>query len=172
MKRTLLSLICLLMILSSFVSCKKEPTEPEIKNREYVESEVLAAASELLTKSNQINAILWGVGLPASQSEDAVKNGAYIQMDPEASQTLEIFCVDDIRALCKTVYSTDVCQMVERTVFSPVKDSEGSVILLVRYYDYTPKDEKKEDSLLMIYQKSNIYFQRYVLYHIRYNSYS
>ena len=165
MKKVALGIVCLLMLFSMMISCKEELTEPEIPDREYVESEVIGAAEELLLDSNKINSILWGVGLPTSQSEDAIKNGSYTQIDEEAANALLIFCVEDIRALCRSVYTKDICQMAERTVFSPVKDSENNIISLVRYYDYTPKDEQTQESVLMINNKSTVYFKRDVTYH-------
>ena len=67
-----------------------------------------------------------------------------------------IFSVDDLRAFCKEVYAEEICQMVEKTVFSPVKDSEDNVISLVRYYDQS-NDGKK---YLMVNTKSTVYFER------------
>lgn len=165
MKRIFLGILCLMLTLTCAISCKKEPDE--VPPRDYVESEVIAEAGELLLKSNQVNRILWGVGLPASQNESSQSIGSYTEMDWETAQQMKIYCVDDIRALCKEVYSEDVCQMAERTVFSPVKDSEDNVISLVRYYDSTVEAEGEEKTVLMVNTKSTVYFERDAEYHVQ-----
>ena len=154
MKRILWIILCLILILSCAVSCKKEPEEQE--PREYSENEVLMAAKGLLLDCGEVNRILWGVGIPVSESEDAQKKGNYTEVDPDWAQMMGIFSVDDLRAFCKEVYAEDICQMVEKTVFSPVKDSEDNVISLVRYYDQS-NDGKK---YLMVNTKSTVYFER------------
>jgi hypothetical protein len=154
MKRILWIVFCLTLLLSCAVSCKKEP-EPETP-REYVESEVQTAAEGLLLNCGEVNHILWGVGIPVSEREDAQKKGNYTEVDPDWAQMMDIYKVDDLRAFCREVYATEICEMVERTVFSAVKDSEDNVISLVRYYDST-EDGK---SYLMVNTKSTVYFER------------
>ena len=160
MKRIGYIVLCLLLIVCSFVSCKKEET-PEVEApREYSEGEVLSEASSLLANCNEINRILWGIGIPTSESEDAVKSGNYVEVDPEWAQMMNIRSVVDIKAMCREIYSEEVYQMAERTIFSPVKDSEENVISLVRYYDYTPENK----AYLMVNTKGTAYFKSDVEY--------
>lgn len=156
MKRSIWIILCLILMLSFAVSCKKEPADTTPPPREYVESEVLAEAGSLLSECGRINSILWGVGIPVLESEEALKKGNYIEADAEWIQNEDIRTLDDLRSLCQKVYAKEICEMVERTVFSPVKDGEDNVIALVRYYDYT-EDEK---SYLMVNTKSTVYFER------------
>ena len=160
MNRIVCIVLLLILTLSLFVSCKpEESSEPEVP-REYVESEVLSQATALLANCGEINRILWGVGIPISQSEDAVKSGNYTEADPEWAEMMNVHSVIDLKAMCREIYSDEVFQMAERTIFSPVKDSEDNVIALVRYYDYTPENK----AYLMVNTKGTVYFERDVEY--------
>ena len=156
--KTLLAVF--LVVFSAFLfSCKE--TEPEIPPREYVESEVIENAEALLIGSQDINCILWGVGILPNPEEE--NTGVYAECSVEEKERYGIQSVDDIRTLCQKIYSEAMCQTVENTILGTVRDENESIVSLVRYYDKT--DSETQTVSLMVRTDFHVYFEKPVTYH-------
>ena len=156
----ILWIVFLAVLALNLFSCKKEE-EDVVPPREYVESEVIENATSLLSLSGDINHILWGKGIAAVENEE--ETGAYRACQSEEMERYGIYCVEDIRTLCKTVYSSAMCSTVESTVLGNVRDENESIVSLVRYYDNT--DKETGDVTLMVNTDAYVYFEKAVTYH-------
>ncbi len=154
-------ILCILLVVSllCLFSCKEK--EEEVPPREYVESEVIENATILLQKAKDVNRIVWGVGILPIEGDE--QNGTYRECSLEEMERYGVFSVDDIRTLCKEVYSGAMCQTVEHTAFGNVRDENESIISLVRYYDKTDKESGKTS--LMVNTGAYVYFEKEVDYH-------
>ncbi len=161
--RGTIRIVTLLICLSlTFCLCSCEKEEPP---RDYVESEVLSSAEELLEHSKLVNRLIWGVGLPILDDESAQKHGVYVEYDRTLAEEMGIQSVDDIRALCQEVYTTALCSSIEQTVFSALKDEDDNVLGYVRYYDAKKEVDNLEVSYIMVNTESTVYFDKEVEYH-------
>ena len=127
MKR-IISLVLLTVLLLLFVSCGE-------KNRSYDESEVKAAAENLILKSKQLNDIFWGAGIPYYE-DDNYANGQYYPADPVYLNKLGVSTVDDILELTVEVFSKGYSVSIYGSIFSSMTGENG-MVGYTRYYQGT-----------------------------------
>lgn len=133
MRRIISAILCVLFISLSFVSCG----EPE--NREYDSATVIAAAKELIKKSEVLNEVLWGAGL--NYVEDLnYSDGVYYMANPIDAARLELETIDDIYKAMSKTYSESYCDTIKETIFESMR-GESSVISYARYYQKYEYDE-------------------------------
>ena len=156
----ILLVVFLVVLLLNVFSCKREKDDGEVPPREYVEGEVIENAKALLEGAVDINTVLWGVGILPVENEEG---GAYSACLSEELERYGVFCVDDIRALCASVYSGAMCKTVENTVLGNVRDDNESIVSYVRYYDLT--DKETDAITLMVKTDAYVYFEKPIAYH-------
>ena len=140
MKKILLLLITVLILSFSLVSCGGEKKKEEVPDREYVETEVIAAAKDLIKKTEDLNEIFWGEGL--KYSTDIAPNGNYYVVDTFALLEYGIKSFDDIKKLTRDTFSKEYSNYIfSSSVFSPTYDSKGNIIYLARYSQITDGGE-------------------------------
>lgn len=137
MKKQLTALLIALALCFA-VGCNND--NPPVENREYDESEVLAVAEALISKTVLLNQILWGEGVPTSQSESAFTVGQYVEADGTWLSDNGISSVTALKAEIEGVYSVSTVAWIDSTVFQGVQSTSGFVSLS-RYIDYTTEDE-------------------------------
>ena len=86
--KKILSLILAALLLLSLLSCGKD------KNRSYDEAEVKAAAQELIKKSERLNKIFWGEGIPYVEEYGYT---GYYPADPIYLMENGFLTVDDLK---------------------------------------------------------------------------
>lgn len=149
--KKILSLILAALLLLSLLSCGKD------KNRSYDEAEVKAAAQELIKKSERLNKIFWGEGIPYVEEYGYT---GYYPADPIYLIEHGFFTVDDLKKDAEKVFSTDYCISIQTSVFSSSAGDFG-MTGYTRYYQGTDTIMvyKKYKPLLtdtVIYDYSNI----------------
>lgn len=86
--------LCMTLITLLFASCGKK----KVKDREYNEAEVCAAAQVLIEKSKILNEIYYGAGIP--YIEDESDEGVYRVADPEYMEQLyQNYGIKDVETL-------------------------------------------------------------------------
>lgn len=124
MKRVI-SLILSAALLIMLVSCGE-------KNRSYDEAEVKAAAESLILKSEQINDICWGSGIPY-YDDDNYANGQYYPADPVYLNKLGVSTVDEILELVVSIFSEGYSASIYGSTFSSMTGENG-MVGYTRYY--------------------------------------
>lgn len=105
--------------------------EKPVKNREYDEAEVLAAANALIPSSLPLNDIFWGKGIPYIDDSNLAE-GNYYPADIAYLSSLGALTIEDIKTKAREVYSDDICNWIFDTVFSSVT-ADGVTPTLARY---------------------------------------
>ena len=123
MKKLSILLIPVLVLSMLFSSC----------DRSYDEAVVKAAARELLEKSNLVNEIFYGVGLPYDSSNSAVASGNYKPASEEYLSSIGVSNIQGLKSLAKEVYTDELCEIIFKTTFESVKDSSGDIVIFSRY---------------------------------------
>ena len=87
-------LLTIVVIFSVFGtnSCKKE-----VKDRDYDEAQVLAAAKDLIQKSEKLNDIYYGYGIEADTGDINNANGYYYPADVLSLEKFGVETVNDIK---------------------------------------------------------------------------
>lgn len=140
MKKILLLLSALLILPFSLISCGEEEKKDEVPDREYVESEVIAAANDLIKKTENLNEILWGEGI--RYSTDIAPNGNYYIADTFSLLEYGINSFEDIKKMTRDTFSKEYSDYIfASSVFAPTYDSNGNIIYLARYSEKTDGGE-------------------------------
>ena len=132
--KKILSLLLAVLLLLSLLSCGD-------KNRSYDEAEVKAAAEELIKKSERLNKIFWGEGIPYVEEYGYT---GYYPADPIYLMENGFLTVDDLKEDAEKVFSTDYCISIRTSVFSSSAGDYG-MVGYVRYYQGT--------DTIMVYKK-------------------
>lgn len=134
MKR-IFSLLLAVVILLSLLSCGGD------KNRSYDEAEVKSAAEDLIKKSERLNEIFWGEGIPYVEEYGYT---GYYPADPIYLMKHGFFTVEDLKNDAEKVFSTDYCISIQTSVFSSSAGDFG-MTGYTRYYQGT--------DTIMVYKK-------------------
>ena len=129
-KSSALLLISILFIISTVFSLASCKGGDGVFNREYDESEVSAAAEELIKESEILNEIYWGKGIPYVEDPN-LSNGAYYPADEIYLDNIGVKTIDDLKAKTEKVFSADMCEWVFDSVLSSV--GTGTSVYLSRY---------------------------------------
>lgn len=114
---------------------------------EYDEGELLAAAEELIKRSESLNSILYGTGIRASAAENAKKYGAYVEAAQGDLTAYGIKSVSDIERMIGETYTKDYSALLIKTKLSGASsDGTGS---FARYINVTLSGDT--DATFMVY---------------------
>ena len=153
-------LVCTVLLLVP--SCKKKDA-----NRTYDEQTVIRETAELISKSDLINRIYWGVGIPICDAENAYNKGKYVEADPAFLEEYGIDSIEKLKEMTSEVYDSVFCETIFQTKLSAVSDSDGSVVSYVRYYQEKSKDADGREVLgpILVHTEATVYFEKPVVYH-------
>ena len=153
--KKIISLITLIALLCSLISCGE-------KNREYDENEVKQAAEELIRKSDDLNRIFWGEGI--GYIEDASYSvGYYYPADIFSLSYYGIETIDDLKDKTQKVFSYSYSQNIFSTVLSSLSDGDG-IYAFARYYQKFSDAENKEPECIMVYSNALVLLKDEVYY--------
>ena len=165
MKSKIFSLVlCLCLVCAVFTSCnggkKNDP-----KDREYDEAEVVAAAQQLIEKSQILNEIYYGAGIRYTVPEKEEDLNAYMPADPEyldwLYQNHGIKDIETLKAKTKEVFSeTGSASVISSRLENTT--GENGIAGYARYY--TAKDDEDLGTVagLMVYTKAKNYLENTV----------
>ncbi len=146
-KSSALLLVSVLVIISTVFSLASCKGNNGIFNREYDEGEVSAAAEDLIKKSEILNEIYWGKGIPYVD-DPSLSNGAYYPADETYLKNIGVETIDDLKAKTQNVFSSDMCEWVFESVLSSV--GTGTSVYLSRYVQqYGGKDLDEPEYILV-----------------------
>ena len=100
------------------------------QDREYDEAEVLEAAEALIKKSELLNEIYWGYGIPYID-DVSLSNGSYFPADDGYLAEIGISSLADLDAMTRSVFSDYICQWIKNSVLS--SGGSGSNMYVSRY---------------------------------------
>lgn len=138
--------LCMTLILLLFTSCKNK----KVKDREYNEAEVCAAAQLLIEKSKILNEIYYGAGIP--YIEDESDEGVYRVADPEyIEQLYQNYGIKDVETLKEKT----------REVFSEAGSNSiiSSMLTNIAGTSYARYYVAKKSGELMVYTEAENYFK-------------
>ena len=141
MKRIISFLLVLLTLLCSslgLASC----------DRSYDEEGVKLAAVDLIKKSEILNEIYWGEGIPYTSSSIAVYGEANII----ALQELGFFTIEELKVKTKEVFSERYCDQIFTSSFSTISDGD-EIEFYKRYYQKYADEAQLEPECIMVYTK-------------------
>lgn len=146
-------LLTLVVIFSTFTmnSCKKEE-----KDREYNESEVLAAAVDLIKKSEVLNEIYYGHGIEYDIGDTSNANGYYYPADLISLDKFGVTNVDDIKRLTRECFTVGQSDYMINTTLSPIRDSNGDIVYFARYYQEYETLNQNVEKCIMVYSKYEV----------------
>ena len=146
--KAFLLIIIVILTLSFTVSCSK--------NREYDEAEVMAAAKDLLKKSEKLNYIYYGYGIEYEMNESEA-NGAYYRADSLSLERLGIQTVDDMKKLTDETYTVSLASSIISTKLNGGSlDEDSSLMNYARYYQKTNALDGSNECI-MVYKLAEIY---------------
>ena len=135
------SLVLLTAILLLLVSCGAE------KNRSYDEAEVKAAAENLIMKSERLNKIFWGEGIPYVEDDPLLPpQGQYCPADPLYTYKNGMLTVDDLIKEAESVFSSSYTVSIRTSILSSSVGNNG-MTGYTRYYQDT------DNMTIMVYKK-------------------
>ena len=152
--RRIVALLLLLSTVLSFVTACRDADS----NRSYDEQAVLSATADLVQKSDLINRIFWGTGIPVSDAEGAKKTGKYVEADAAFLSENGFLTIEDLKKMTTKVYDSEFCQLIFDTKLSAVSDDSVGVVSSVRYYQET-------GDVIMVDTQAVVYFEKPVVYH-------
>ena len=158
-------IVCLVMMLSVLLlalpSCDKKET-----NREVDEAVVIAAAADLIPKSDRINRIFWGTGIPILETEDAETVGKYTEADPAFLEENGFSNIEELKEMTSLVYDSVFCKTIFETKLGENDTAEDDKITYVRYYQ-TKKTSGGTTVYgpIMVHTMAVVYFDKPVVYH-------
>lgn len=130
-------------------------------NREYDPEEVADAARELIKKSEVLNSIYYGEGLPYL-NDPSYAEGLYFVADYYEMTKLGISNLDDLKDMTRSVFSKVLAESMINASTSSVYEGE-ELILFSRYYQkYDPLTNEPVD--IMVYSKFNPFLTDEVVY--------
>jgi hypothetical protein len=140
MKKTV-SLILAAVILLLLVSCGGE------NNRSYDEAEVKAAAEKLIKRSERLNKIFWGEGIPYVEDDPLLPpQGQYCPADPLYTYKNGMLTVDDLIKEAEAVFSSSYVLSIRSSILSSSVGNNG-MTGYTRYYQDT------DNMTIMVYKK-------------------
>lgn len=140
------------------------------QDREYDEAEVLEAAEALIKKSELLNEIYWGYGIPYVDDVN-LSNGSYFPADDGYLAEIGISSLADLDEMTRSVFSGFICQWIKNSVLSSGGSGsnmyvsrygesydEPKYILVNKYHEVLLKDtvEYDYDSLKVVGTKGDI----------------
>ena len=151
-----LLLLVLALLIPSLVSCKDE-----VKNRDYVESEVVSAAKVLIEKSLILNELYWGEGIRYQKPANEEDIKGYLPADKEHLAALEkeygIKDLETLKAKTREVFSQTGYNWIVSSCLTNVKGDVGTVSF-ARYYQSVEDEQTGATGDLMVYTTArNIY---------------
>ena len=149
MKKLFVLFLCAAIALNILVSC----------DRTYDEDEVKAAAQVLLENSKTVNEIFYGKGLGYDE-ESELTYGIYSPADEEHLAALGVSNTEGLKTLTKTVYTNELCEIIFSTRLSSVKDTDGEVKELRRYYD----GKFGDSTVIMVYTEAFVNYDNDIDY--------
>ena len=149
MKKLFVLFLCAAIALNILVSC----------DRTYDEDEVKAAAQVLLENSKTVNEIFYGKGLGYDE-ESELTYGVYSPADVEHLAALGVSNTEGLKTLTKSVYTNELCEIIFSTRLSSVKDTDGEVKELRRYYD----DKFGDSTVIMVYTEAFVNYDNDIDY--------
>jgi len=153
--KKIVSLIIVVALLCSLVSCKE-------KNREYDENEVKLAAESLIRKSAELNYIFWGEGI-GYINDASYSVGYYYPADIFSLLSYGIETIDDLKEKTRKVFSLSYSENIFSTVFSSLGD-EDEIYGFARYYQKYSDAENKEPECIMVYSNALVLLKDEVSY--------
>lgn len=144
-------LLTIVVIFSVFSinSCKKERK----KDREYNEAQVVAAAIELIKKSEKLNDIYYGYGIECDTGDINNANGYYYPADVLSLEKFGVVNTNDIKSLTKECFSISQSEYMINNTFAPVRDSGGEIVHFSRYYQEYDALDPTQEKCIMVYSK-------------------
>ena len=137
--KAVILILCIVISLSlSLTSC----------DRKYDEAEVRAAAEELIEKSQVLNRIYWGSGIPYT----ATSSSLYCEADFIALSVLGFYTVDEMKEKTREVFSKEYCEYIFSTSISSVKDGE-EIEFYARYYQKYEDENQTIPVNIMVYSR-------------------
>ena len=149
MKKLFVLFLCAAIALNILVSC----------DRTYDEDEVKAAAQVLLENSKTVNEIFYGKGLRYDE-ESELTYGIYSPADEEHLAALGVSNTEGLKTLTKRVYTNELCEIIFSTKLSSVKDTDGEVKELRRYYD----GKFGDSTVIMVYTEAFVNYDNDIDY--------
>ena len=149
MKKLFVLFLCAAIALNILVSC----------DRTYDEDEVKAAAQVLLENSKTVNEIFYGKGLGYDE-ESELTYGVYSPADEEHLAALGVSNTEGLKTLTKRVYTNELCEIIFSTKLSSVKDTDGEVKELRRYYD----GKFGDSTVIMVYTEAFVNYDNDIDY--------
>lgn len=154
--KLLILLLCLCLWIPALVSCGDD-------NREYVESEVVAAAQTLIDKSLILNEIYWGEGIRYKLPEgENVEIKGYLPADPthleELSKTYGIKDLASLKAKTREVFSETGYNWVVSSCLTNVTGEDG-IVAYARYYQSANNEDTGATDALMVYTGARNIFE-------------
>ena len=140
-------------------SCKKK-----VKDREYNEAEVLAAAVDLIKKSEKLNEIYYGYGIEYDIGDTSNANGYYYPADLMSLDKFGVTNVDGIKRLTRECFTTRQSDYMINTVLSPIRDSNGDIVYFARYYQEYETLNENVEKCVMVYSKYEPFLVDTVVY--------
>ena len=160
-KNSALLFISVLVIISTVFSLASCKGTGGVFNREYDEGEVSAAAEELIKKSEILNEIYWGKGIPYVEDPN-LSNGAYYPADETYLKNIGIKTIDDLKTKTKEVFSSDMCEWVFESVLSSV--GTGTSVYLSRYVQQYGGEDLNEPEYILVNKNYRIMLPDTVVY--------
>ncbi len=151
-KSILLTLVVIFMIFIN-TGCKK--------NREYNEVEVLAAAEDLIKKSEKLNEIYYGTGI-AYEKNESYADGVYYPASTLHLDKFGISTIDDLKNLTKKCFTEELSNTIFSTKLSSVSDEDGIKSYSRYYQKYSAVDDSPE--CIMVYKDAPILLTDEVVY--------
>lgn len=147
--KKVISFICVAVLLFSLFSCN------QVKNREYDEGEVLAAAKPLIEASIPLNEIFWGEGIGYIEDYNT-SDGYYYEANFVDLKEIGISTIEDLKKMTREVFSEEYSNIIFSTTLSSVSDSSG-IQGLARYYQKYKDVECTEPDVIMVYSLATVF---------------
>lgn len=130
-------------------------------NRKYDEGEVIAAATDLLKKSEVLNVVLFGEGISPGGSN---QSGAYREADFLHLNKLGFTTISELEAMIRETFTAEYSDYVVSTVLSPIK-VDGVMYSNTRYYQlYADEMTKTDPVCIMVHTEYEYIFTDTVVY--------
>lgn len=153
--RKIASIILLLAIISTaLISCES--------NRSYDEDAVLSEAAYLIEKSERINEIFYGEGIPYDKNE-SYSNGAYYPADQNYMDGCDFKTVEELEKRLREVYSKGLSDIIVDTKLSSTGNETG-ILGYARYYQKYVSLDDKTPECIMVYSQADILLDCEVVY--------
>ena len=138
------------IIFSAFTlaSCEKK-----VKDREYNEQEVIAAAKELIKKSEKLNEIYYGHGIECDTSDENNANGYYYPADILSCEKFGIHTINELKAFTRECFTVTQSDLMINNTLSPIRDTNGDIIHFARYYQEYNTLDTSEEKCIMVYSE-------------------